>query len=320
MERLLDYFLVVGHGDKLRPLTEEEAKLVDPSGICHTAIDTANPLKMTFKAEVMDRFPLVDYHNCEFPKLLEWFCLPAGLTLSSEPGVPKVHYFIAMGGMGADVYRLYGSVFTFFEQVPVELLETLKVQLEAYEASHQSPTLPSDTPHSGESSPPSQQPLSFFPSPTPLSSSPSFRPAPPPAHLKPKIPRPPSRRNLEHNGSSPMLISSGSSKALVPPVFQMKASSSTPSLPTPLTPAPAVSQSLRRLTTEKVWSPKCLVLLSHHNFLPEFRVLLTELYRMSSKPMAFPIERVISNYIVEIPLPPRGVHAVQHTIPVTNTI
>ena len=74
-------------------------------------------------------------------------------------------------------------------------------------------------------------------------------------------------------------------------------------------------------TTQLVYLPKCLVLLSMHPYLPAFREYLTQLHRLSkisltgdTKPMTLPIERYITNFCSEIPAPPPGRLEVQTTI------
>jgi hypothetical protein len=75
-------------------------------------------------------------------------------------------------------------------------------------------------------------------------------------------------------------------------------------------------------TTQQVYLPKCLVILSMHPYLPAFREYLTQLHRLSKispdstdpKPMTLPIERYITNFCSEIPAPPPGSFQVQTTI------
>ena len=76
------------------------------------------------------------------------------------------------------------------------------------------------------------------------------------------------------------------------------------------------------MTTQHVYLPKCLVLLSMHPYLPAFREYLVQLHRLSRlppsstdpKPMTLPIERYITNFCSEIPAPPPGSFQVQTTI------
>jgi hypothetical protein len=52
--------------------------------------------------------------------------------------------------------------------------------------------------------------------------------------------------------------------------------------------------------------PKCLVITSHWPFFMQFDIFLRRLQRQLSEPCQVPLERVISNFIFEVPLPPLG--------------
>ena len=63
----------------------------------------------------------------------------------------------------------------------------------------------------------------------------------------------------------------------------------------------------------KVYAPTCLVILSQWYF-PAFRDFLTKLYQLSLSAMPVPVERIISNFCLEVPLPPAGRVEVQYQI------
>lgn len=52
--------------------------------------------------------------------------------------------------------------------------------------------------------------------------------------------------------------------------------------------------------------PKCLVVLSRYSFFDLFRSVLLEIYRISLIAAPLPIERYVSNFVCEVPLPPQG--------------
>jgi hypothetical protein len=52
--------------------------------------------------------------------------------------------------------------------------------------------------------------------------------------------------------------------------------------------------------------PKCLVFLSRYAFFDLFRSVLLEIYQISLIAAPLPIERYISNFVCEVPLPPQG--------------
>ena len=55
-----------------------------------------------------------------------------------------------------------------------------------------------------------------------------------------------------------------------------------------------------------VYLPKCLVVISHYPFFDLFRNYLLQLYRITLVEAPLPIERFISNFCCEVPLPPQG--------------
>ncbi|RYY38628.1 hypothetical protein EON62_00310, partial [archaeon] len=65
--------------------------------------------------------------------------------------------------------------------------------------------------------------------------------------------------------------------------------------------------------TGVIFVPKCFCILSRWNF-SAFRELLTELYRISLSPSPLPLERFITNFASEVPLPPAGKLEVQYAI------
>ena len=74
-----------------------------------------------------------------------------------------------------------------------------------------------------------------------------------------------------------------------------------------------------------VYAPKCLVIMSHWPFLTSFRRFLSQILRIRrqtsqllknglSANFLLPIERYISNFIFDVPMPPRGKTRVQFSI------
>lgn len=67
--------------------------------------------------------------------------------------------------------------------------------------------------------------------------------------------------------------------------------------------------------SKEVFIPKCLVILSSHQYLMAFREFLTQLNRLSKMgEMMYPVERYIANFCAEIPAPAPGSFEVQTTI------
>ena len=69
-----------------------------------------------------------------------------------------------------------------------------------------------------------------------------------------------------------------------------------------------------------VYMPKCLVLLSLYPFFDLFRTYLRTLYRISLSEGPLPMERYISNFIREVPLPPQGRIEVRYHLTDNTTV
>lgn len=59
-------------------------------------------------------------------------------------------------------------------------------------------------------------------------------------------------------------------------------------------------------STSTVYVPKAVVLLSHYPFFHLFSTALKQFYRISLVASPLPLERVITNFVHEVPLPPQG--------------
>ena len=59
-------------------------------------------------------------------------------------------------------------------------------------------------------------------------------------------------------------------------------------------------------TSDVVFFPKCLVILSHYAFFDLWRKFLLQIYRIALVQAPLPVERFIANFVREVPLPPPG--------------
>ncbi|EFC38180.1 predicted protein [Naegleria gruberi] len=66
--------------------------------------------------------------------------------------------------------------------------------------------------------------------------------------------------------------------------------------------------------TSTIYMSKSIVLISHYPFYNLFKFFLTQMYRISITPSKIPIERFISNFIFEVPLPCQGKVQVHYSI------
>ena len=108
------------------------------------------------------------------------------------------------------------------------------------------------------------------------------------------------------SSSSPTTASSPSPHLLCPPSISSSTPTSTSSSPPPTSPPP--------LRSRRVYSPKCIAVLSLYPFLSQSREFLSELYRTSLTPSHLPLEHLIANFVNEVPLPPLGELKVQYAI------
>ncbi|CAM9247735.1 unnamed protein product, partial [Ectocarpus sp. 8 AP-2014] len=65
----------------------------------------------------------------------------------------------------------------------------------------------------------------------------------------------------------------------------------------------------------QLYAPKALVLLSHYPFYNLFTQFLQQIYRIGLSEAPLPIERYISNFVCEVPLPPQGQVEVNYALP-----
>eukprot|EP00808_Paulinella_micropora_P013271 g20463.t1 len=298
-DRLLDYFMVVGFDleEQLRPKWQDES-----------SDDDGSVLDTRFTAEVLDRYPRQDHPGCPLPLGVDSFCFPKGLKLSSRDDHARVHYFVTTGGYGEEVYRLYACALTLMERVPSALLPNIYSSLVmARRTCLANPAQVEDSEQGGEQDfthlmTSQNHPASLW---GPWSS--SFSPQPSALHAPPPSPHHSPKLNFSKPFS--MLWSSSLSSpfepfdaALVHPACLL---------------APS-SPGDRTGELPPLFAPKCLVLLSHQPFLQNYRTFLTELYRVSLGQSQFPLERIISNFLVEVPLPPLGRTMVHYTFPSTK--
>ena len=66
--------------------------------------------------------------------------------------------------------------------------------------------------------------------------------------------------------------------------------------------------------TGNVFIPKCICLVSIHPFIKLFQNILSEIYQYISKEREIPIEKIITNLIIEVPNPPRGLYSINYSL------
>ena len=60
--------------------------------------------------------------------------------------------------------------------------------------------------------------------------------------------------------------------------------------------------------------PKCICIVSIHPYINLFKEILVSIYKYSKHPQQIPLEKIITNLIIEIPIPPRGLYSIEFNI------
>ena len=92
-----DYYVCLGRG----PILE---------GI--KVATSQSPLDFVFEPILLDRFPLSNHRDMDFPKELSKFCFPLGMKLRVQPTEPTFHEFVLTDVSGINVY---GVAIQFYE-------------------------------------------------------------------------------------------------------------------------------------------------------------------------------------------------------------
>ena len=74
-------------------------------------------------------------------------------------------------------------------------------------------------------------------------------------------------------------------------------------------------QSSNDLRLNYYFIPKCICLVSIHPYIKKFQKILSNIYQYSiSSSLQIPIEKIITNLIIEVPIPPRGLYSIDYTL------
>ena len=63
-----------------------------------------------------------------------------------------------------------------------------------------------------------------------------------------------------------------------------------------------------------IFIPKCIALVSIHPYISLFQKILSDILQYISEPRDIPIEKIITNLIVEVPIPPRGLYSIDYIL------
>ena len=328
--KAVDYFFVVGPASYTPTPTSASAR---------SFIDR------TYRSSLLFRFPPVDHPHLSFPPGVEMFCIPDDLRLSTAPLMPKFHYFVVTGGAGE---RLYGSCLRFYEELHPDAQRLLEREdarvsevIEAKEREERerrkreiSVSLSREEEREAELEEEmergqAQRLMSMHQriqeeqakwrerqSTSPQREEKEGKVPPPPPH-----PPHPLAIQVQSTAQSPSSAATPEPPSPnISPAPRVRSVSSTPAASSPTTsPSPHLlcppsSTSTPTLRSRKVYSPKCIAVLSLYPFLSQSREFLSELYRISLVPSHLPLEHLIANFVNEIPLPPLGEVKVQFAV------
>ena len=65
---------------------------------------------------------------------------------------------------------------------------------------------------------------------------------------------------------------------------------------------------------ESVFVPKCICLVSIYPYIKLHQIILDTIYRYINSPKEIPLEKIITNLIIEVPIPPRGLYRIDYTL------
>ena len=75
------------------------------------------------------------------------------------------------------------------------------------------------------------------------------------------------------------------------------------------------NSNIKNSNLEKYFVPKCICLISLYPFINEYKTILMKLYSyFKMENIDIPLEKIINNLILEIPLPPRGLFSIEYPI------
>ena len=63
-----------------------------------------------------------------------------------------------------------------------------------------------------------------------------------------------------------------------------------------------------------IFIPKCICLVSIHPYISLFEKILSDILQYVSEPRDIPIEKIITNLIIEVPIPPRGLYSIDYIL------
>lgn len=136
--RLVEYFVVISSTpEKLDNAFDDEKEKPDSNRNVNTNAPMDWTVNIAFERDdeeyvafydtkplITARYPIQDHRDNPLHENVTFFCHPSGgIRLSMEPNMPKVHFFVATGGHGA---QMYGTCFTIWEPITISAEKAIK--------------------------------------------------------------------------------------------------------------------------------------------------------------------------------------------------
>ena len=233
--------------------------------------------RRAYKTAVLSRYPEAEHADAPFPGPgLSLFCFPEGYRFTDEPDMPKVHFFSATFPNGE---RLYGSCLVCYESINGTVREKLEAiqqsELNGYGSGEGDGSDSSDAEEDEEE-----------------------------------------EAEEEDEDDARKDINKAQGKAHNDEELQGEGESNRGEQEQSASESKEDSSVEVRKVVDlsRVYAPKAIGLISHEPFLDGFRRFLTFLYRKSLSTVHIPIERLVCNFVSEVPMPPRGQCEVQYSL------
>ncbi|KAL9650377.1 hypothetical protein ABK040_016444 [Willaertia magna] len=286
--RFVDYFVIVG--SPYNPLTIDKNQLIGRRSIRFEHYLEANvinrnntkssrkryyyPDKYT-RPVILDRYPKEDYADSPLSPELPLFTFPSGEVLIQDTcTLPQFFSFVLTG---ADGQKTFGSCLNFWEQYVLDLDEEELQLMEKLQA------LKNNTNNS------------------------SWRKSLAEAFAK---------QSQQHESNINNNVTTKDDIAVTTPLIGENNNFDNvdnKSKPTIIVDSDNVDNKNKEIQPQPpkkkkltLYMSKSICIISHYPFYNIFKFFLTQLFRISVTPSKIPLERYISNFLTEIPLPPQG--------------
>lgn len=122
--RLVDYFVVMG----IKDAPDAFPSIMNDISQYQTSQEVTK-FNLSFKASIVDRWPLQDFEGSSISPELPMFCLPEGVQVSKTCPLPQFYTFALTSGNGT---RVYAANLLFFENLLPEVDEKIEEAVEEF--------------------------------------------------------------------------------------------------------------------------------------------------------------------------------------------